>query len=395
MSVKAQSVTPRRMYRKSYLISTDSMKQIEFRLNSSPTQAQERNISNILINYEKMNEAVPFPTKMKEDIDCHIEEIKKSFHRIEEYPEDGEIYHLWELWDDFERILMNISEKGAFFFAKEEIQNLFGLTEDILINVKEIAAPSNTFARKDHITVADNAIKQFNTLNNHFNNIFNSSLDCLSKIRCLEETRNKIRQFKLEITNKYSKIIKLLSNKIKTDCKNVIDSSLDSIISIISNLKRQHDLIQNIGIEIPKTRVKLDTAIAGFQKALGIDRLSVNTDYLSYTAKKRTFSTPVNKNKILLSDDFYSDDLSDECKSVQTNYITNLENDVKNTSENDNTNEIIFEHDDIINDDCGKKSEIHKPQNKIHSEKLESNAFMILFIWSLFLLLVSLSKKQN
>ncbi|KAH0791097.1 hypothetical protein GPJ56_005002 [Histomonas meleagridis] len=273
--------------------STDSMKKIEFRLYSSPTKVQERNIYNILAKFDRAPAALP--QEEEESYNELLDEMKDSFLHIEEDPDDNEeIEQFWSFWNMFTEVLREIASNKSINYAISEIKDLLNLIFN-LFNEAISLPPTATVPKKDHNLIANKTIQDFSTITNHFEKIISSNSSDEQKIRNLEQMRNQFRNFRNNVSTKYVKIFNLstLPKQSQNESIQTIEDALDNIIYYISNLKRQTDLLNDIDSEIAKTHRKLVITINELKSATAKSVKSAFADRRSPNEiKKRCISTP-------------------------------------------------------------------------------------------------------
>ncbi|OHS98719.1 hypothetical protein TRFO_08712 [Tritrichomonas foetus] len=244
--------------------SQDTMKDIAFRLNFSPIKNQERSINHVLNTFEKPFATLGMDSDTRKQFNQIIQDLQTIFNKIKESPNPDLNKEFWIQWNNFDKILHQISTHSAYYYCSREIERL---TLDIIGAIKSIRSnpPAIPGIQHEFSLIVEKVQKSFIQIVDRFAQICDSKIDETQKVRDLESMRNQLRQFRSEITGDKCKFFSLssASHANQDKSKKCIESSLTTIISAISDLKRQAYLLDNLDSEIANAMRVIEMMIDG------------------------------------------------------------------------------------------------------------------------------------
>lgn len=245
--------------------SQESKKDIAFRLNFSPIKKTERNIKHVLDTFDKPFASLGIDSELRSQFANKISDLKNTFQQIQTTESNDALNELfWKQWNEFDVILHQISIHSAYYYCSREIERF---TLDITGAIKSIKSnpPGAPGMQHDFSILVEKIQAAFVQIVDRFREIVDSKIEETKKIRDLESMRNQIRQFRTDITGEWNKFFSLssASHSSQDKARTTIEKSLTTIVTAISDLKRQTYLLDNLDSEIINAMRVIEMMIDG------------------------------------------------------------------------------------------------------------------------------------
>jgi hypothetical protein len=226
----------------------DTVEDILFRLNFSPTRKRERDVGRILAVFEKPFVTLNMDSAVRSEFTDVIARLKAKSDEIRASPKNRSLHkEFWVIWKDFDTVLHKIGERSAVAYCLDLIQNLH---QQILGTIEQVAAqkPVAQLEASQHLDVSTKMSQAFKAVDDRFRTIVCSQFADAQKIAELEAMRKQVRQFKTDISAAFLRCFKLCSaSRSSPDSFKVeIEKALSLEVAAISDLRRQAFLIESL-----------------------------------------------------------------------------------------------------------------------------------------------------